>query len=513
MPTTQNTTQRRKQTSTLSDISTLGKVPPQALDMEEAVLGALMLQSDAVNMVIDILKPEAFYTPANKMIYQAIRELFGDQKPIDIMTVTELLRTKGELDIVGGAYYIATLTSRVSSAANVEYHARIIAEKFLQRELIRVATETITKAYDIGTDPLKLLNEAEQSLFDVAKDNFKREASSMEDLVRKALEQIEESAKKGGDLNGVPSGFTELDRITSGWQPSDLIILAARPGMGKTAFVLTMARNISVQFQRPVAFFSLEMSSVQLVTRLISAETGINQSKLRTAKLENWEWELLQSKTEPLLEAKLIIDDTPGLSIFELRAKCRRFKKEHDIQMVIVDYLQLMTIGNNERYGNREQEISTISRSLKQLAKELNVPVIALSQLNRSVESRSTTSKRPQLSDLRESGAIEQDADMVLFIYRPEYYGIPFENDEPSQGLADIIIAKHRNGALADVRLRFISQFAKFDNLESMPAISDGMRPNENFETIIPSSMNDDKMDNITSIPSSMNNDDENMPF
>ena len=455
-----------------------GKLPPQALDMEEAVLGALMLEKDALTTVIDILSAESFYKDAHQKIYSAISRLFQNSEPIDILTVTQELRKSGELDIIGGPYYISLLTNRVASAANIEYHARIILQKHIQRELIRISSETIKEAYEDTTDVLQLLDKAEKNLFTIAEGNIKKKVQSISDIIGIAIKQIEAAKKHESGVTGVPSGFTELDRVTSGWQKSDLVILAARPGMGKTAFVLSMARNAAVQFKKPVAVFSLEMSSIQLITRLISSETELSAEKLKKGQLASHEWEQLNSKIGRLTEAPIYIDDTPGLSVFELRAKCRRLKAQHDIQLIIIDYLQLMTVGGEGKgVGNREQEISTISRSLKSIAKELEVPVIALSQLSRAVESRGGD-KRPMLSDLRESGAIEQDADMVTFIYRPEYYGLDQDESGNSMaGVAEIIIAKHRNGALENVKLRFIANLAKFTDLSGMDYIEDYTLP------------------------------------
>lgn len=472
-----------------------GRVPPQATDLEEVILGAMMLEKDAVNAVIDILKPEAFYKEVHQKIFTAIQELFAKSEPVDILTVTNQLKLNGVLEVVGGAYYISQLTNRVVSAANIEFHARIVLQKHIQRELIRISTDIINNAYEDTTDVFDLLDSAEQGLFAVSETNLRRSFSTMPDLVKQAIEDIEGAKNSDSNLRGVPSGYTELDRITSGWQKSDLIILAARPSMGKTAFALNIARNIAVDFERPVAFFSLEMSSVQLVTRLISSETYLPAEKLRRGDLADHEWQQLNSRITPLVKAKLFIDDSPQLSIFELRAKCRRLKQQHDIQMVFVDYLQLMTGATDNMRGNREQEISNISRSLKSLAKELDVPVLALSQLSRNVESR-PGSKKPILSDLRESGAIEQDADMVIFIYRPEYYGMTEDEEGNSTvGQAVINIAKHRNGKLGDVNLRFIGQFARFDELETTERSPADMEPNSNFELktkTIASRMNDE---------------------
>jgi len=443
-----------------------GKLPPQAVDLEEAVLGALMLEKDALTDVIDILKPESFYKEENQRIFTAIQKLFNETQPVDILTVTQQLKKTGELELVGGPYYITRLTNRVASSANAEFHARIIAQKFIQRELIRVSGEIYNEAFEDTSDVFDLLDKAESNLFGIAQGNIRKNYDRMNDLLYQAIKEIEKAKNSEGHLTGVPSGFTQLDRVTAGWQKSDLIIIAARPGMGKTAFVLSMARNIAVDFKKPIAVFSLEMSSIQLVNRLISSETELSAEKLRRGQLEEYEWQQLQSKITPLSDAPLFIDDTPALSIFELRAKCRRLKTQHDVQAIIIDYLQLMQSGTDSKNGNREQEISMISRSLKSIAKELEIPVIALSQLSRQVETR-TGNKRPQLSDLRESGAIEQDADIVMFLYRPEYYKLEeFEDGSPSKGQGEVIIAKHRNGALETVRLKFIDRLAKFSNNE-----------------------------------------------
>jgi len=463
----------------------LGKIPPQAADLEEAVLGAMMLEQTAVNTVIDILKPSSFYKDAHARIYEAIITLFQKGEPIDLLTVTHALRKQGDLEIIGGPLYISQLTNRVASTANIETHARIIAQKFIQRELIRISTEIIRDSYDDTSDVFDLLDKAESNLFQVAEGNIRKNYDKMSILIKTALDQIEAARQNTHGVSGVPSGFTELDRVTSGWQRSDMIVVAARPGMGKTAFVLSMARNMAVEFQIPVAIFSLEMSSVQLVQRLISSETEIDAEKLRKGNLKDHEFHQLHQRISRIAEAPIFIDDTPGLSVFELRAKCRRLKAQHGIQMIIIDYLQLMTVGGDSKSGNREQEISTISRSIKGIAKELDVPVIALSQLSRQVETRGGD-KKPMLSDLRESGAIEQDADIVAFIYRPEYYQITEDADgNPTQGTGEIIIAKHRNGALANVRLKFIGRLAKFTNLEGYdfenPQYGEAIQANTGF--------------------------------
>lgn len=444
-----------------------GKIPPQAVDLEEVVLGAMMIDKKGVDEVIDILHPNVFYKDAHRYIYEAIFKLFESSEPIDLLTVSSQLKQDQRLELAGGDFYLVKLTQKVASSAHIEFHARIILQKYIQRELIKISSEIIEEAYDEATDVFDLLDNAEAKLYDVTQGNLKRSAETAQSLVMQAKRKIEEISNKEG-LSGIPSGFDKLDKLTSGWQPSDLIIIAARPGMGKTALTLSMARNIAVNSNTAVAFFSLEMSSVQLITRLISSETGLSSEKLRTGRLEKHEWEQLNVKVKALEKAPLFIDDTPSLSIFDLRAKARRLASQHKIQLIIIDYLQLMTAGTSQKGGNREQEISTISRNLKALAKELSVPVIALSQLSRAVETRGG-SKRPILSDLRESGAIEQDADIVSFIYRPEYYKIDEWDDEehtPTQGQAEFIVAKHRNGGLDNIRLKFIGQLGKFDNLD-----------------------------------------------
>ncbi|WP_026473695.1 replicative DNA helicase [Alkaliflexus imshenetskii] len=444
----------------------VGKMPPQALELEEAVLGAMLLEKDAFVTVSEILKPDCFYKDTHQYIYEAITNLNGRQEPADILTVTEELRRMGRLEEVGGAFYVTTLTSRVASAAHIEYHSRIIYQKFLQREMIRISGVIQTKAYDESEDVNDLLEEAENSLFMLSQGSMKRDAVPIRPVITEAIELIKIAGKRTDGLSGVPSGFTELDRITSGWQSSDMIVIAARPAMGKTAFVLSMARNMAVKYRQGVAVFSLEMSNVQLVNRLIVAETELHPDKIKNGKLEPYEWEQFDHKIKSLEDAPLFVDDTAGLSVFELRAKCRRLKKQHNIKIIIIDYLQLMN-ASGMNPGNRQEEVSMISRSLKGLAKELNVPIIALSQLSRAVENRTGDGKRPQLSDLRESGAIEQDADMVLFIHRPEYYKITEDEQGNSLiGLAEIIIAKHRNGATGDVRLRFRPEAIRFEDIE-----------------------------------------------
>nr|MBS0038171.1 replicative DNA helicase [Saprospiraceae bacterium] len=473
-----------------------GKIQPQAVPLEEVLLGALMLDKEAFPIVIDILRPASFYTNAHQLIFKAMMGLFEKSVPIDLLTVKDALVKNGDLDAVGGAVYLVELTNKVASAANVEYHARIISQKFIQRELIRVSTTIINDAFDETKDVFVLLDEAEKNLFDITDQNLNRGFEQLSSLVIHARTQLEELAGKEDGLTGVPSGFTGLDRYTSGWHPSDLVILAARPGMGKTAFAMCLARNAALEHNRPVAVFSLEMSALQLTQRMISMEAGISGEKLRNGKLDESEWARLHSAIDRLGNVPMYIDDTAGINIFELRAKCRRLKMQHDIQLVLIDYLQLMSGGVDNKKGNREQEISAISRALKGMAKELNVPVIALSQLSRAVETRSG-SKRPQLSDLRESGAIEQDADIVTFLYRPDYYEL--EESENEDGFTELILAKHRNGALGTVELKFIKEHVKFIDFAG-----------ESFDQIIGGDFSGE--DGFITRSSKMN-DDENVPF
>ncbi len=451
---------------------TAGTIPPQALDLEEAVLGALMLEKDGIITVQDFLTADAFYSDVHKMVYVAIEELSKELKPIDLLTVTEKLKQQKKLKEVGGAQFLAQLTQKVASASNLEFHATIIAQKYVQRELIRTSTEILHQAYDESKDVTDLLDFAEQEIFKVSEGHITREVQSAKNIWYKTISAIESASKKGGTINGVPSGFTALDRLTLGWQPSDLIIVAARPSMGKTAFVLSMARNITVEYQKPVAFFSLEMSSTQLMMRLLVAESQLPSTDVRSGRLTPEQWNHLEKSTKPLAEAPLFIDDTPALSVAEFRSKARKLKAQYDISLIIIDYLQLMT-GPQETRGNREQEVAYISRTLKSIAKELDIPIIALSQLNRSAEAQGGT-KRPQLSNLRESGAIEQDADIVAFIHRPEYYGLKMtENNQPTEGLAELVVAKHRNGATDIINLRFRRELALFCDMDDLSMLGD----------------------------------------
>ena len=457
----------RKRRATIHAIhEQTGRVPPQALEVEKSVLGAMLIEPEAIPRAIEILTPDAFYVPKHQEIYRATLSLFERGNPVDLITLTEELKRQSALDDVGGAYYLTELTTSVASAANVEYHARVIAEKALLRKMIETMTVLVGQAYDPGSDAFELLDHAEGEIFRISESQLRRPASSLSDVVKETLERLESIHGREGGITGVPSGFSRLDGMTSGWQKSDLVIVAARPSMGKTAFALACARNAALHPQHPagVAIFSLEMSSQQLAQRLLTSEARVNAQAARTGRMTEDDWLRLAHAAGRLSAAPIYIDDTPGLSILELRAKCRRLKAEHNIGLVIVDYLQLMH-ATTKKNANREQEISQISRSLKSLAKELDVPVIALSQLSRAVETRGGD-KRPQLSDLRESGAIEQDADVVAFIYRAERYGITVdENGNSTEGLGEIIIGKQRNGPIGNVQLAFVHQFARFENL------------------------------------------------
>lgn len=445
-----------------------GKMPPNALDFERIVIGTFLIDRKGLDHSIDLLTPDVFYDPRHQTIFASILKLYESNSPIDLMTVIQDLKKNEKLNLAGGDHYIIDLTMGVSSSAHIEYHVRVILEKFILRSLINVSANVIDSSYKESTDVFELLDKAEQSFFEITNGTIKKGFDTANSLVKEAIDKIKSLKDKEG-LSGIPSGFTALDKETGGWQNSDLIIIAARPAMGKTAFILSMARNICVDHNIPMALFSLEMASVQLITRMISSETGISSEKLRKGQMSDDEWQRLFTNVSSLENAPLYIDETPSLSIFDFRAKCRRLVMQHGVKIIMVDYLQLMTASSGKGGGNREQEIAMISRSLKAIAKELNVPVIALSQLSRTVETR--PGKRPMLSDLRESGAIEQDADIVSFIFRPEYYKIAvWDNDEEgaetsTENQAEIIIAKHRNGATADVRLAFHKNIGKFADL------------------------------------------------
>ncbi|MCS7084630.1 MAG: replicative DNA helicase [Bacteroidia bacterium] len=446
-----------------------GRVQPHAADIEAAVLGALMLEKDALSKVVDLIRPELFYRAAHRDIFIAIQELFQNSEPIDLLTVTHKLRSMGKLEAVGGPFYLAELTHRVAGAGNVEYHCHILVQKYILREIIRISGEINARAFDESSDPFDLLDGAEQELYRLSGNNLRRESLSLEHLSFKTIQMLEELRAKGGGVTGVRTGFKKLDEMTAGWQRSDLIIVAARPSMGKTAFTLALARNAAVLDKRAVAIFSLEMAATQLVQRLLCAEAELDAQRVRIGQLDDQEWNRLTARIGELSKASIFIDDTPSLTVYDLRAKCRRLKAEKNIELVIIDYLQLMSAGGAVKSGNREQEIAFISRSLKQLAKELDCPIIALSQLSRAVETRGGD-KRPMLSDLRESGSIEQDADVVMFLYRPEYYGLTTDEDgESTAGVCEVIIGKQRNGPVDKVKLRFINKYGKFVDPETMP--------------------------------------------
>lgn len=460
---------KRKATEKAFDKS-YGHIQPQAVDVEKVVLGALMIDKDAFSIVSETLRPETFYEPRHQKLYQAIQSLSMNEHPVDIMTVTEELRRQGTLEAVGGAPYVVELSSHVASSAHIEYHAKILAHKHLARQLISYASVIETKAFDESQDVDELMQEAESSLFELSQHNMKKDYSQVDPIIRQATEILQKASANSGGLTGVPTGYTKLDEKTSGWQSSDLVIIAGRPAMGKTSFALSLAKNIAVDYQVPIAFFSLEMNSVQLVNRLISNVCEIPGNKMLNGQLSPDEWERFDKNIRKLQGKPLYIDDTPGLSIFELRTKARRLVREKKVKIIMIDYLQLMN-ANGMKFGNRQEEVSKISQSLKGLAKELDIPILALSQLNRTVENREgLEGKRPQLSDLRESGAIEQDADMVIFVHRPEYYHIlTDEKNNDLRGMAQIIIAKHRKGATGDVLLTFKGEYTRFQDPERAP--------------------------------------------
>ena len=507
--TTERKTESKLSYNKIEDtLGVTGKLTPQAVEFEEAVLGAMMIDVNAVGETVDMLESKMFYRDKHQVIYDAIRDLFKRNEPVDLLTVTSELRKKKKLEFVGGPSYLAFLTNRVASAANIEYHARVVIEKYVLRELIANCNETIKKAYDESNDVLEVLDNAEERIYSIAHDNFKSDSKLLSYIVEQAVDELEEMKKDANKYSGVPTGLNSLDSKIGGWHNSNLIIIAARPGMGKTSLVLTLARNAAIDFGMPVALFSLEMSAKELAYRLFAIESGINSERITRGQLDETEWIQLMDKIRTIENNdNLIIDDTPALSVFDLRAKARRLQSKYGIKLIIVDYLQLMQ-GQREgekTKGNREQEISYISRSLKALAKELKVPVIALSQLSRNVELRGG-SHRPELADLRESGAIEQDADMVIFIYRPEKYGFDHFDDKdntPSHGLAELMIKKNRHGSVADVKVRFIEEFTKFADIDDTltfnnPSVDDnpnaGISANVKFESI-QSRMNDDQGD------------------
>ena len=504
MPAPKTNNRRKTQASKVED--SLGRLQPQELDFEKSVLGALLLEKDAYALISDILTPESFYDVRNQKVFSAIRTLNLAQSPLDLLTVAEQLRVDGNFEEVGGPAYLASLTQNIVSSSHIEYHARVIAQKATARELIAYSANVQDKAFDPTQDIDELMQEAEGSLFKLSQKKLKKDYQQIDPVISEAYEMLHKAAERTDGMSGIASGFHELDRMTSGWQNSDLVILAARPAMGKTAFALSMAKNIAVDQNIPVAMFSLEMSNVQLINRVIVNTCEIKGEKIKSGQLEAYEWAQLDNKIKDLIGKPMFVDDTPSLSVFELRTKARRLVKEHGVKLIMIDYLQLMN-ASGMSFGSRQEEVSTISRSLKGLAKELNIPILALSQLNRGVENRpggenTLDSKRPQLSDLRESGAIEQDADMVIFIHRPEYYHLyKDENGNDLKGKAVIIIAKHRNGAVGDVLLTFKGQYARFENPNDEASVP---LPGEEFNSI--SQVNIDSMtEDYTSSPLPLN--------
>lgn len=458
--------EKKKRNNQNAFIDEAGRLMPQALDFEAAVVGALLIEQEAFSLVCDLLTPDSFYDVRNRLVYQAILQLNKAHQPIDLLTVTEQLRSTGELENAGGAYYLATLSEDMVSSAHIEYHAKIVAQKHLSRQLIHLAANMQRNAFDETVDIDDLLDEAASDIFDLSQKNRKRDIQELDDVLVEAFEMLKKAAAKTDGMSGIQSGFHEIDAVTAGWQNSDLIIIAARPAMGKTAFVLSMAANMAIDYQIPVGLFSLEMSNVQLVNRLISNVCEIDSYKIRSGQLSTEEWKQLDYRMNRMFKAPLYLDDTANLSVLELRSKARQLVSEHGVKLIIIDYLQLMNASGMNTHS-RQEEVSTISRNLKILAKELNIPIIVLSQLNRELEKRTgQEGKKPQLSDLRESGAIEQDADMVCFIHRPEVFGLKMNEkgeDMTNRGL--FIIAKHRNGQLKDVELYYKKEFTKFMNM------------------------------------------------
>lgn len=496
-------TSQKKEQHSGDAFTNYGKLPPQAIDLEEAILGAIMIEKDAILEIADMISPDHFYKDGNQKIYAAALRLFQRSKPIDILTITEELRRSGDLEAIGGAYHITQLTDRVASSANITYHARIVFQKYLQREMIRICVKTINEAYDDSTDVFELIDNHESEILKSQSNLDNTDIVDVADVLESELKEMNNPPIHG--LLGIGSGFSELDRITNGWKKTDLMIIAARPAMGKTAFALNNARNAVVDFDKPGIIFSLEMSKEQLTQRLLASEAKILLDKIQKRHLEQWEWMQIHEALNKIgIGNRLFIDDTPSITLTQFRSKAIRAKKKYDIQWIIIDYLQLMK-GEQSKNGNREQEISSISRGLKGVAKELGIPVIALSQLSRAVESRAG-SKRPMLSDLRESGAIEQDADLVLFLYRPEYYG--YSEDEegmPTAGIAEVIVAKNRHGECDTVKLKFNGAVMLFKDLDL-----DNMN---NFTTLNPSASSLNNNFIIRNMPYKEDDDGDEMPF
>ncbi len=466
----------------LDKLKSAAKKPPSVPEVEMAVLGAMLLDNNAIPKVIEVLKPEHFFDPRNKIIFSAVTALYEANEPLDTVSLYEELKKENKVEDAGGAAYLGKLSQDISSAANIDYHSRVVLEKWILRQLISTSLEIAGSAYEGSEDVFDLLDAAESKIFSITEEGTKESYKSMEKAVKEALELIEAIHSKSLANVSVPSGYFALDDMLGGFQKSDLIIVAARPSMGKTAFALSLCRNAAIDFEIPIAFFSLEMSTIQLATRLISSEARINAHSVRTGKFRAEDGQKISRTVHKLSKAPIYIDDTPALSILELRAKARRLKTERNVGLIVIDYLQLMTAAG--RMESREREISQISRSLKALAKELNIPVIALSQLNRVVET--TTTKRPMLSHLRESGSIEQDADVVLFLYRPEVYGITQTNEGNStEGIAEVIIGKQRNGPVGEVQLKFIKDYARFENLDlihaNLPQYSESTQEQEDL--------------------------------
>ena len=440
------------------------RVPPQATEVEQAILGAMLMQKEAIGKAIEIIDKDCFYRDDHQKIFEALIHLYDENKPVDIITMSEELSSRKQLDQVGGRMYLIELTEKIATTANIEYHCNIVLEKSTLRKLIDTSTQIVSQCYDSAQDVDDLLDRAEQGIFSISEKRIKEGFIPLGDLLPHTFEAIEEYQKKGGMITGIPTSFTELDTLTGGLQKSDLVVVASRPSMGKTAFCLSMAEHIAIEDKIPVGIFSLEMAKSQLAQRMLCSRARFSTYKMRTGKISDHEYSNLAVAVGPLAEAKIFIDDTPNLGILQMRAKARRLKAQYDVGVIIVDYLQLMQGPRNTE--SRQQEISMISRSLKGLAKELEVPVVAVSQLSRKVEDRGGD-KRPMLADLRESGAIEQDADVVIFVYRPEFYGIEkFRDGALTQGVAEIIISKHRNGPTGDLRLTFIKDYARFENME-----------------------------------------------
>ena len=452
-----------------------GLVPPHDEKLEQVVLGAMMLEENNIDVVIDLLKPEVFYPPTHQDIFAAIRHLYDRSVPVDLLSVKETLTKNKKLSAIGGTQYLVQLSDMVSASSNLESHVRMLLEKYTRRRLITLSHNIQRKAYAAEEDVFEVLEDSEKGLYGIMDHLIKQEVEPVQTVLPRALKEIENKKADKLGLTGIPSGFQALDELTSGWQNADLIVIAGRPSMGKTAFALSLLRNAAVDFGKPVALFSMEMSSVQIALRLLSSESELESNKIRRGRLEKYEWQQLISRSETLSDAPIFVDESPSLSATELRTKARKLKAKNNISMIVVDYLQLMRGGSNRHFqSNREQEIANISRTLKALAKEMDIPIVVLSQLNREVEKRSGD-KRPILSDLRESGSIEQDADLVLFLHRPEHYGLTEDAEgNPTKGMAEIMVAKHRSGPTGNVHLRYLSDITKFAPLDYVDADFEG---------------------------------------